>query len=153
MDVLETLAYNLRLRSGNVDALGESPREKINVDGLADFVVEERGAEDEVRPDASGFGLEPDVGHAGHVGGGGGEDGEAFRRRLRDGIGSHGDEFVAGAFAEDVEGVFGGSGADGEGAGGGFAVEGVNDVGDDGLAVVVEGLGRTEFFDEGEILG
>lgn len=70
---------------------------------------------------------------------------------MRHGIRGHGDEFVAFALVEDVQAVLGRSGTDREGAGGGLAFECVDQVGDNGLAVVVEGLAGSELLDEGEV--
>ena len=152
LDVLEPLPDDLRIRRGDILAVSQSLREEILVNGLADFVVEERGAEDEIVPYASSFGLDPDVGQAGEVGNHDGEDDESFRWRLRQGVRGHGDEFVAVALGEDVQAVLGGAVTDGEGAGGRFAFEGADQVGDDGRAVVVEGLARAELFDVVEVL-
>ena len=152
LDKFETLAHDLRLRRSNIRPLCQSAREEIHINRLADFVVEERGAEDETGPDAPRFRLDPNIRHARYAGGGEGQEGEPLRRPLRHGERRHGDVLGAFALVEDVEAVFGRAGTDGEGTRGGFAFECVDDVFDDGFAVVVEGLAGAELFEQGEIL-
>ena len=144
----------MRLRRTHIRPLRQRPRQEILINHLPDLVIQQRGPEDEIRPYAPRLRLDPYVRHAGQVRRRHGQHDEVLGRRLRHGVCRHGDELVAlFALGEDVEAVFGGAGANGEGAGGGFAVEGADQVGDDGGAVVVEGLAGAETFDVGEVFG
>ena len=136
---------------------GSAPRctylwQKIHINSLADFVVEQSRAEDEIRAYTSRFRFDPDFRHAGEIRSRDGKNDELLRWRLRHGIRGHGDELVTFAFVENVQAILGRSRTDGDCAGGCFAIECTDEVVDDGFAVVVEGLARSELLDVVEVL-
>ena len=151
--MLEALSDDQRLRRSDVSASFQRRREKITVDGRADLVLGDDAAEDELEVDRSRFGLDPDVDDPGEESVNTYGDDETFGRGLRRRVRGHGDKLSAFALVEDVQTRFGGSVAKGVRARNGLALEREDDVGDDGLAVVVENLAGAKFPDVVEIPG
>jgi hypothetical protein len=81
------------------------------------------------------------------------EEDETLRWRGRIGIRGHGKEFVAFAFAEDIEAEVRCSITDRHGAGASFALECLDQVRYNSPALVVEDLAGTKFPDVVEVLG
>src|SRR2546423_3917425 len=128
LDVLETLPDDLRIRSGDIFTFYKSLWQEIHVNGVADFVVHEVTAKDELGTDA-------------------------VRNYLPQTY-ACGDEFAVFGLEEDVcAGVECSVGADGVECGGNcLTLECFNQLLDNGLAAVVNGLASTELLSVGGFL-